>query len=184
MPDADTGELTPQDLSSYSKGRLDAQDSGTQDALAAALSAARRFCRWHVTGSRTETLTLDGPGSPLLALPTQHVDSIAQILEKGVEIPAGLYLFSKAGKVRKASGAKWSRRYSAVVITLTHGWDDAPEFNRAVLSAADRLSLATSGGRRTKVGPFEYAPEAAGAGSMFSAEEQAALSQYRIEGAP
>lgn len=183
MPD-DTGELVPADLSAYTKGRLGAEDSGTGDALAAALSAARRFCRWHVTGERTETLTLDGPGSPLLALPTQHIVSIDSILEKGLLIPAGTYEYSKAGKVRKSSGAKWSRRYSAIVITLTHGWDEAPEFHRAVLSAADRLSLSTSGGRRIAVGPFKYAEDTPGSASMFTAEEQSSLALYRLEGRP
>lgn len=183
MPD-EHGELEPSDLATYTKGRLDAEDSGTRDALAAALSAARRFCRWHVTGERTETLTLDGTGSPLLAVPTQHIVSIASIIEKGIEVPAGLYEYSKAGKIRKSSGGKWSRRYSAVVITLTHGWAEAPEFHRAVLSCADRLSLTTSGGRRTKVGPFEYEKNTPGSASIFTADEQSSLSLYRLEGTP
>lgn len=183
MPD-DAGELTPADLASYSRGRLDVNDSGTQDALAAALKAARRFCRWHVTGIRSEALTLDGPGSPLLALPTQRVQALTLVSERGIVLPVDTLEWSQDGKVRKLTGAKWTRRYSGVVVTLTHGWDDATDFHRAVLSYADRLSVEYSGGRRIKVGPFEYEGTEHGSASPFSAQEQSLLSQYRIEGSP
>lgn len=183
MPD-NTGELVPADLASYSRGRLDANDPGTADALAAALKAARRFCRWHVTGVRSEVLTLDGPGSPLLALPTQRMQALTLVSERSVVLPLDTLEWSKDGKVRKVTGEKWTRRYSGLVITLTHGWDDATDFHRAVLSYADRLSLETTGGRRTKVGPFEYEKTQQGSSSPFTFQEQSLLSQYRIEGSP
>lgn len=191
MPD-DAGELAPGDLATYSRGRLDAADPGTKDALVAALAAARRFCRWHVTPVRTETLVLDGPGSPLLSLPTQQITDLTtvSVTERAVLLdPATLYV-SKAGKIRKVTGGKWTRRYSGLQVTLTHGWAEAEDFQRAVLSYADRLSLATTGGRRVVVGPFQYQPEemsgtkATGATSAFSAQETSLLSQYRIEGRP
>jgi hypothetical protein len=190
MPDS-AGELVPADLASYTQGRLDAAAADTRDVLVAALAAARRFCRWHVTPVHTdEEIILDGPGSPLLSLPTQRMTGVTSIVEDGVPVDLSLILWSRAGKVRKVFGGLWTVKYSGIVATITHGFDHAEDFQRAVLSYADRLSLSTSGGRRIVVGPFQYAPEetsgsrTTGASSPFSAQETMLLSEYRLEGRP
>lgn len=194
MPDS-SGELVPGDLATYTRGRLDASDAGTKDALVAAVAAARRFCRWHVTPSRSSEITLDGPGSPLLSIPTQRMTALTSLTEDGVTVDLSTVLWSRAGKIRKKTGGLWSAKYSGIVAEITHGFiplpdedqpdePDAADFNRAVLSYADRLSLATTGGRRIVVGPFQYEAEQQSAGSPFSAREQTLLSLYRLEGRP
>lgn len=186
MPD-ETGELVPADLATYTRGRLVASDSGTIDALAAALSAVRRFCRWHVTPVKTDDLvTLDGPGSPLLSLPTQRMTALTELTEDGVTVDLSTVLWSRAGKIRKVNGGLWSAKYSGIVAKITHGYaaPDALDFQRAVLSYADRYALATTGGRRIAVGPFQYEGEQRSVGSAFSVEEQSLLSLYRLEGRP
>lgn len=197
MPDS-TGELVAADLASYTRGRLSATDPGTRDALVAALAAARRFCRWHVTPVKTnDAITLDGPNSPLLSLPTQQMTALTTVVERPVglsvapvTIDPSLLDWSADGKVRKVTGVRWTSRYRGIDVTYTHGFDHAEDFQRAVLSYADRLSLTTSGGRRTVVGPFQYPPEetsgsrTTGASSPFSAQETVLLSLYRLEGRP
>lgn len=184
MPDT-AGELVPADLATYTRDRLVATDTGTIDALAAALAAARRFCRWHVTPVKVDdVITLDGPNSRLLPLPTQQMTGLTELTEDGVAVDLSTVLWSRAGKIRKKTGGLWTAKYSGIVAKITHGHEHAEDFQRAVLSYADRLSLATSGGRRIAVGPFQYQPEQRSAWSPFSVEEQSLLSLYRLEGRP
>lgn len=155
----------------------------------AARSAARRFCGWHVTPVREDDVqTLDGPGSPLLVLPTLRLIELTSVVENGVTLDVATDLFVSArGLVRKRSGAWWSAEYGSIVVTMTHGFDEDPEsvlsaadFNAAVASYAER----SSGDRFKAVGPFQYESEAMAAGSAFSVVERSLLEQYRLESAP
>lgn len=157
-----------------------------------ARSAARRFCRWHVTPVReNQVVTLDGPGSRLLVLPTLRLVELTSVIENGVSLDVATELdVSPTGLVRKLSGAYWSGRYGSIVVTMTHGFpaevdpeaeDDgdvnAADFNAAVTSIADRFA----GDKARVVGPFQYDPEAMTEGSAFSVVERALLEQYRLE---
>ncbi|EFG75250.1 hypothetical protein HMPREF0591_4813 [Mycobacterium parascrofulaceum ATCC BAA-614] len=163
----------------------------------AARSAARRFCGWHVTPVREDDeVTLDGPGSVLLVLPTLRLIKLTSVVENGVELDVDTDLFVSArGLVRKRCGAWWSRNYGSIVVTMTHGFpadvdaDDnepnAADFNAAVASIAGRSPLATTTKGRVKaVGPFQYYDEAMATGSAFTVVERALLEQYRLESAP
>lgn len=179
-------EPTPDDVAQYTSDRLDADADETQRLLSTGLTAARRLCGWHVTGVREDDeVTIDGPGSALLVLPTLRLVELAGVVEHGValDVETDLYV-STRGLVRKRSGARWSQHYSSITVTMTHGFDEAPDFNAAVLSFVDRSSYAADGGRRKAVGPFQYEPEAMAAASAFSAVERSLLEQYRLEAAP
>jgi hypothetical protein len=68
---------------------------------------------------------------------------------------------------------------------MTHGFEDADDFNAAVLSYVDRSSLAATGGRLKAVGPFQfYDSETMAGASPFSVVERSLLEQYRLESAP
>lgn len=177
-------ELTTTDVEQYTGDRLHRDDLETARLLAAGLAAARRFCGWHVTPARTDTdVTLDGPGGRLLALPTLRlvVDNTFAVTEEGVAIATTDLWVSRRGLVEKKSHAAWSCRYGAILVTMTHGFDDAADFNAAVLSFIDRSSLAPTGGRANIIGPFQYPVEGVGAGSAFTEVERAQLEQYRLE---
>lgn len=163
----------------------------------AARSAARRFCGWHVTPIREgDEVTLDGPGSPLLVLPTLRLIELTAVVENGVALDVDTDLFVSArGLVRKRSGAFWSRDFGSIVVTMTHGFPDdvdaddkepnAADFNAAVASIAGRSPLAaTTEGRVKAVGPFQYYDEAMAGESAFTVAERALLEQYRLECAP
>ena len=77
-----------------------------------------------------------------------------------------------------------TRRFGGIVVTMTHGFTTAPDFEAAVLSWIDRASLAPIGGRARVVGPFQYETESLAAGSTFTQSERALLEQYRLELAP
>jgi hypothetical protein len=57
------GELSANDLETYTNGRLSASDPNTKNVLAAALQEVRNYCKWHVSPVVTEeNEILDGPG--------------------------------------------------------------------------------------------------------------------------
>lgn len=162
MPD-EAGNLTPDDLEAFTNGRLDAEDADTARKLRAALAAARNFCGgWHVAPERTETLTLDGPGTAVLSLPSRNIVSITSITDAGVAVPIDSVDVSKRlGLIEKQSCALWSRRYGSIVIALTHGFsgESAADFEHAVLSAAEQMSAKhrrSTDMKRARIDDVEY----------------------------
>lgn len=183
MPNPDTGEPNGDDVAVLTQNRLAAGDPRTTMLLGAALAAARSYCGWHVIGERTVTMTLDGPGSPLLVLPTLRLTDIAALTEDGQIIDPLTLEWSELGLVYKAARARWTRRYRGITATITHGFTEAADFNNAIVSMVDRLSQGQGGPE--VVGPFQFpgAPAAA-SGAVFTGIEKALLDQYRLESAP
>jgi hypothetical protein len=159
MPDPSvddpTIELTPADVDQYTGGRLPAAEPGTMRVLRAALSEIRKHCGWRVTPVGVDTLTLDGPGSRLLSLPTLKLVELQSITENGVVLDAGDGVpggdtgeleISPLGNVRKKSGGCWSGRYGSIRVTLNHGDPHAWNWQAAVLEWIDRVSEAAAAG--------------------------------------
>lgn len=167
-------ELTPGDVEAYTQGRLDRDDAETARCLAAALSAARRYCGWNVTEVVDDEVTLDGPAGSLLVLPTLHLTQLVSVVEDGVTLNLDDLYTSSRGLVRKRSGGTWSRHFGAITVVMTHGYADAPDFNAAILSAVDRISM---GGAPRVIGPFQYETDG-------TADELTVLDRYRLEKAP
>lgn len=149
-----------------------------------ARAAARRFCGWHVTGViEDDEVTIDGPGSPLLVLPTLRLIELTGVVEDGTALNVADLHVSARGLVRKKSGAWWSGLYGSIVVTMTHGFsdEDAADFNSAVSSFAERNE---AGDRPRVVGPVQWDSVAMAAASAFSVVERSLLEQYRLESAP
>lgn len=153
-----------------------------------ARSAARRFCGWHVTPViEGHTVTVDGPGTPLLVLPILRLVELTSVVEDGVTLDVATALdVSASGLVRKKSGACWSARYGSIVVTMTHGFpefdpeagEDAAGFVDAVRSFTER---ADAGDKPRKVGPVEWDSVAMADGSEFGVVERSLLEKYRLE---
>lgn len=149
-----------------------------------ARSVARRFCGWHVTPvNEDDVVTLDGPRSPLLVLPTLRLIELGGVVEDGVTLNVANLHWSTRGLVRKKSGANWSRNYGAIVVTMTHGFEaaEALDFTAAVSSYAERSEASD---KPRVVGPFQWDSKAMADGSAFSVVERSLLEQYRLESAP
>lgn len=134
-------ELLPTDLESYG-----ASDE-TARALAAALARARRYCDWHVSPQREETLTLDGTGDCHLSLPTRCVVSIDGVTVAGDEVTD--YVQPAHASHMLIRETAWPKGYSNISVTLTHGYtaEEAADFRGAVLlMASEDLRLAEDGG--------------------------------------
>lgn len=189
MPDNATGELTPEDVATFTKGRLDADDDATAMLLAIAVAAARRYCGWHVTPVRTEdALTVDGPGSAMLVLPTLRMTALTSVTEDGAPVDLSTLVWSARGLVRKKSGTGWSDKFGSIEVKMSHGFAEAPDWQAAVLSMVDRISedfsLSSSIASRLVVGPFEFPEPSAAAGSAFTMIERAILDSYALEKSP
>lgn len=172
-------EPTAVDVETYTKGRLDRDDSETARMLKFALQAARRKCGWHVHLVADELVTLDGPGGRLLTLPTLRLVELTEITEDGAALTVADLEVSKRGMVRKPVGSCWTERFGGLVVKMTHGFADADDFNGAVLSLVDRASFAPAGGRARVIGPFQYDIVAAAGG--WTDDERAQLAPFCLE---
>lgn len=197
-------ELDVAAVEQYTQGRLAADDPETGRLLAAALSAIRAYCGWHVTPVKTgEVVYMDGPGSNTLILPTLKLITLTEIRERvtyaGGDMRETVYAdtdlqVSSRGIVRKrfapaapAPYPWWTSELGGVDVKMTHGFTDeeAADWQGVVLSAVDRASTLASGGIYREIGPFVYGEGGSfGAGSQFSDAERATLDLYRLEPEP
>lgn len=146
-------ELAVADVVGFTGGRL--VDSGptgeTARMLTAALSVARRETQWPVSPARTETITIDGPGSRVLWLPTLKLNSLNSVSEDGTVLDVSTVAPSAGDgpdmlrrvSLRKKSKGWWSAEYGAVVIAMNHGFTEvqAADWRQAILSMVDQMSL-------------------------------------------
>jgi hypothetical protein len=149
-------DLQPSDVATYTNQRMAADDPLTAELLTGALAAARDYCEWHVTPVITNfEVTLDGPGSRILVLPTLRVETLNSVTEHGVSLSLDNIQMSAAGPVRLRKinnstpppgaiwGHRWSHLYSSIIVNMDHGYDTArgADFRLAVLDCCDRFAL-------------------------------------------
>lgn len=137
-----TVELTAADVAAYTKNRLDANDPETQRALNAALSTVRRYCGWHVTPVVTETMMVDGTGQSDIILPTLYITSITSITDNDTAVDLTIVDWNNTepGVLHRNDYTTWTCGLGKVVVELEHGFDDAYDFQQAVLEFIDRSS--------------------------------------------
>lgn len=183
-------ELKATDLSTYTKGRLPANDD-TQGLLDAALSAARRWCGWSVCPVQTDMhLDVDGPGGRVLSLPTLKLIEVSSVTETGVALDvAKLDVSRSKGTIQKYPHGLWTSRAGGVKVTITHGFteSEAADWRRAVLRLADLMDRDdaqrdSSDLVKKKIDDVEYM----WAAGLIDTDERlkALFSQYRILPAP
>ena len=156
----------------------------TQGNWAAACEAVRNFCRWHIAPSFTETVTMDGPGAPILFLRTRHLTAVESVTEDGAAVAADHYMWNRAGMVRRTYGC-WSGKFASIQVTITHGLDTCPP--EVLQVAYDMAKMgALTGATNMQAGPFgitfptNSAASQAGAVGM-SLSQQAVLVRYKLE---
>lgn len=152
-------ELAVDDVESFTGGRLAASDDEVARMLAAALRMARRYCGWSVNPVVTGfTVTLDGPGSRILALPTRKLITLTSLTEDDVVVDLATVRYSAGGPpgalerpvcVRKKSNGWWKSFYQCIDVVMTHGYTDeeAADWRYAVLSMVDQMGQVSASGR-------------------------------------
>jgi hypothetical protein len=147
-------ELSVVDVEDFTSGRLSSDDPEVQRMLDAALVTARRYCGWAVTPVvANDAVTLDGPGSRILMLPTRKLVTLTSISENGTALslaslsatpggPPGIG--SRPAAVRKVGGGRagwWGTSYQSINVVMTHGYleAEAADWRYAVLSMVDQI---------------------------------------------
>lgn len=137
-------EIDTSDLSAATLTRFGTNDAA-RAALDAVLVASRHYCRWHVSPVReADALTLDGPAGRVLDLPTRKLNNLTSVTENGAALDVTKLEWSENGSVRKLSGARWTDRYRAIVVTINHGYteEEAADWRKAILDMVDTVSYA------------------------------------------
>lgn len=158
------GDITTADLESFTKSKLLQGDRETYRNIGAALQEVRNRCGWHVSPSRTETLTLNGSGETRLYLPSKKVTGITSITEDGVTLDVSEFSWSEHGEVVKPVVVNsmwnklWSSKFRSIVVNLTHGYAEpqCEDWRRIVLEIAERMSQVKGlvGAVDLQVGPY------------------------------
>jgi hypothetical protein len=186
-----TSELTAADVEAYAQGRLSADDPETQRLLDAATAALRKYCGWRVTPVASETITVDGSGWSSLILPTQKIVSLTSITADGTAVHlTEVQQSSAAAGVLYLSGCKtWNKGYGNISVTLEHGWDDAHDFQAAILEMVDRMAAQVGSVRGNSGPPAErrvddvserWAPTIGHAPELFSLINHTLVDRYQL----
>jgi len=121
--------------------------------------AARRHCGWHVSPVVVDAeVTIDGPASRILNLPTRKVVELTSVFENGFALDVTSLNWSAGGppgilerpvSVRKRSRAWWSSDYQALDVVMTHGYteEEAADWRYAILSMVDQMGQVLVSGR-------------------------------------
>lgn len=159
--------------------------STEEERLEQAEALVRGFCGWHIASSRTETLSLRGPGYVnVLSLPSLYVTDVSTVTIDGTPLLLDSdYAWSTAG-ILTHSGY-WGS--GDVEVTLTHGYEFPPAEVTAIVQAVAQRAIDNPGSLvRKQVGPFSDSYSTTGANqvstlSLLDAEKEA-LRRYRIPG--
>lgn len=147
--------------------------------VASAEAAVRAYCGWHVAPSRSESFTVDGTGSHVLALPTMHLTAVESITENDADVATTTVQWSAAGYLWRAQ--PWTTRLRGVAVTATHGYATVPaEVRAVVLDVAELLAHGQGGATRHQVGQVSVAY----AEQQLTALHAMVLDRYRLPLSP
>lgn len=177
---------TAANLEARSQGAIPADHPYAAAALTAATELIRSFCGWHISGEISETVYLDDAGGPIVALPSRRVVSVSALAVNSEPVDVSTLLWLRDGRLAKAY---YVPTYRVLEVTMTHGFDTAPEpVKELTLQIASRTLVSPLGLVREQAGavnvaPTQVAPNVAG-GTVLLPHEKALLSPYALGWSP
>lgn len=165
-----------------SKGAVTASDPRVAPIVEAVSAAIRRYCGWVVAPQVEETLTLDGHGGDTIHLPSLHVVDVSNLSLEGREIPVEDYDWSEAGMIRLRHG-QVPDRFRSVQVTLTHGYETAPDLSQVCVQLALNALSSPMGATREQAGQVSVSwayNEGVSGGLTLTARDRALLDRYRL----
>lgn len=147
--------------------------------LKAAQAAIRRECGWHVMPNAALTGTLNTRGGTVIRLPARHVTSIESLTDRDGNKLAYAY-DPETGLVESLSGG-FPVGIAAIHYSIHAGYDDAPDVQQVLISAAKRagmspVGLVTSQSTNGSSASFDVV--------SLMQEEKDRLKPYRLGGLP
>lgn len=110
----------------------------TSEKIDGVVETVRRLCGWHVFPRRTETITVDSTGDYLLFLPTKHLVDIVDIKVNNKVMDAAEVQWSGDGVLQ----GRFPPGFRNVTVTITHGYDSAPDLVNVILQMCKRTAEA------------------------------------------
>ena len=105
----------------------------------AAEAAVRAWCGWHVSPVIEEPLTLDGNGTNRIALPSNMVHAVNELLVDGMPVEG--FTFSRDGWIQLPTGCLTPRRPGCITAVITHGWDSVPDVQKVIQDFTARAAM-------------------------------------------
>lgn len=129
--------------------------------------------------SATETVTLDGIGYGLLALPEIPVTAVASVVVEGLTwVNDTDYYWTRKGIIRQRR-RWWGYRPRSVVVTYTHGYSTIPEdIRRLCLKLAQTMYENPGNVKSESIGDYSVAYGAVE--SNLNEDDKATLAYYSI----
>lgn len=153
---------------------------------AVAEAAVRAWCGWHVSPVIEETLTLDGNGTNRLALPSNMVHAVNELLVDGMPVEG--FSFSRDGWIQLPAGCITPRRPGCITAVITHGWDSVPDVQKVIADFTARAAMGAPGSIASQRAGTQYVAyathngEATGGGLLST--EKALLEKYKLRQVP
>lgn len=147
--------------------------------LKAAQAAIRRECGWHVMPNAPMSGVINTRGGSVIRLPARHVTSIESLTDRDGNQLAYAY-DPESGLVESLSGG-FPAGIAAIRYEIHAGYDDAPDVQSVLISAAKRagmspLGLITSQSTNGSSASFDVV-------SLMQSEKDK-LKPYRLGGLP
>lgn len=111
--------------------------------LKAAQSAIRRECGWHVMPNAALSGVINSRGGTVIRLPARHVTSIESLTDRQGN-PLAYAYDPETGLVESLSGG-FPAGIAAIRYEIHAGYDDAPDVQSVLISAAKRAGMSPLG---------------------------------------
>ena len=147
--------------------------------LRAAQAAIRRECGWHVMPNTELSGVINSRGGTVIRLPARHVTSIESLTDRDGNELAYAY-DPETGLVESMSGG-FPAGIAAIRYKIHAGYDDAPDVQQVLISAAKRAGMSPVG--------LVKSQSTNGSSASYDVvslmqDEQAKLKPYRLGGLP
>lgn len=178
--------VTPEAFSTWTNGKIAADDPRVLPLLAGASAGVRRYCGWHIAPVLEETLAGDGPGGRLLLLPTAKLRSVVSVDNGGQAVESWQLDASASGMIELREGSAWSSRFGAVSARIRHGYDlaDVPDVQAIIMQVTANALASPMGATREQAGTISisWATTAPGVSGGLSLLERdlAVLAPFKI----
>lgn len=118
-------------------------EDDTEFRLKAAQAAIRRECGWHVMPNAALSGVINSRGGMVIRLPARHVTSIESLTDHDGNKLAYAY-DPETGLVESLSGG-FPVGVAAIRYSIHAGYDDAPDVQQVLISAAKRAGMSPIG---------------------------------------
>lgn len=169
--------VTLEQFAGYWQRALSAAEAYTAQMLIdMATDEVQGHCGWHIAPTQTDTVTVDGSGGVIQALPTLRLVDLVSLTEDGTAVDLAGVQWSEAGYLWR--GTPWTRALRGLVAEIEHGYPEAPPAVAKLICELVARSMNPSGVSRESSGGESVTYELA---EMTEQEQRILDRRFRIE---